>query len=571
MPLTVEPGFIVCASTSSCVGASTNKNVQPRIILFCIDGATWDIISGLINGETVAHSNLLRSSGFNQPFQIKDWERMLIEPNDSFQNEIFPLESSGVLSQRLTLPAAQNFLVSGEFKCKKSNNITRVRLVKVNGDASTETVLLDEAVQERFAFRVKGFPKKSEAKLEFHITCPVAIDYLRVREDEFLRGIPVGGYEKKALSSKKNKLPNISKLLRTGIHGYLEPLADHSNAIWTSIATGKLPSKHGITGSAKVIDNIPNIWTTADRKCDALWNIIGRFEKMNIGLVRYPITWPAEKVNGFLLPPDTGFWMYTPIKKTPYDSYPENLLNSYSLPLIDVDEYCKEYSRWALGNLDPRSYLGSTFLTISSIYTAFASAKVAIDLFKKERPSVFVPYFNLLDAVSHLTWKYMAPEFYQFVPKGRKNIFENTIENSYIYIDHILGELIKLGGPDVNVIVVSDHGHSRNSSLYASEEDYSGGHDRSLKGIFIFSGKDICRTGLHSTMTSVDLLPNILYLLRYPIADDMDGKVDRRIFRSKRPLSRIKTYDISMRDFKDMPSEMEKKILEYLKSLGYIR
>jgi len=101
----------------------------------------------------------------------------------------------------------------------------------------------------------------------------------------------------------KGELPNIAALKAGGSYGALESLELMlSPIIWTSIATGKSPEKHGITwfmvDSQKAGQRIPV--TSATRRCKAIWNILSENDR-TVGVVGWWATYPAEEVNGFIV------------------------------------------------------------------------------------------------------------------------------------------------------------------------------------------------------------------------------------------------------------------------------
>jgi len=97
-------------------------------------------------------------------------------------------------------------------------------------------------------------------------------------------------------------LPNLQGLAREGAWG---PLASHhpllSPRIWTSIATGKAPKRHGIEywvhrkGPRK-----RRLYRSTDRKGPAIWNLLSD-RGLRVGVVNWLITYPPEKVDGALV------------------------------------------------------------------------------------------------------------------------------------------------------------------------------------------------------------------------------------------------------------------------------
>jgi predicted AlkP superfamily phosphohydrolase/phosphomutase len=81
------------------------------------------------------------------------------------------------------------------------------------------------------------------------------------------------------------KMPNLSRFLEQGVMGNIATLQPAlSPTLWTSIATGKRPYKHGILGFSEpdpVTGGIRPI-TNLSRKTKAIWNILNQEGKNTI-------------------------------------------------------------------------------------------------------------------------------------------------------------------------------------------------------------------------------------------------------------------------------------------------
>src|SRR6185369_7194563 len=102
---------------------------------------------------------------------------------------------------------------------------------------------------------------------------------------------------------ERGLLPNLARLRDGGAHGVLRSTQpSNSPVIWTSIATGKVPEKTGITWFVR-FPNGPGKPVPVDRrelKTSTLWNMMGR-ERIDVAVLGWYVTWPAEHVNGRLL------------------------------------------------------------------------------------------------------------------------------------------------------------------------------------------------------------------------------------------------------------------------------
>jgi predicted AlkP superfamily phosphohydrolase/phosphomutase len=97
-------------------------------------------------------------------------------------------------------------------------------------------------------------------------------------------------------------LPNLARIANAGVHGPLQSfLPLESPRIWNTIATGKVPEKHGILSFTKrQPDGSSALYLSADRKTHALWNITS-----DAGLATAVINWwttfPPDRIDGVMV------------------------------------------------------------------------------------------------------------------------------------------------------------------------------------------------------------------------------------------------------------------------------
>lgn len=96
------------------------------------------------------------------------------------------------------------------------------------------------------------------------------------------------------------EMPNLAGLMARGVHGNhatLYPVL--SPTLWTSIATGKRPPKHGVLGFTEPTRDGAAVrpCTILSRKTKALWNILAQEGKRSIVVGWWP-SWPAEPIPG---------------------------------------------------------------------------------------------------------------------------------------------------------------------------------------------------------------------------------------------------------------------------------
>ena len=366
---------------------------------------------------------------------------------------------------------------------------------------------------------------------------------------------------------ESGRLPNFRRLMESGSYGplrSLEPLI--SPQIWTSMATGKGPDKHGIEDFV----NEQGVPVNASmRSAETLWNMASR-GGATVGVVGWYVTWPAERVNGFLLsdrvhsllrgptqiaqsmtgrPTNQRLESFGAFSFDPsYKSFPESDLRYQQNRIVD------EPLRWG--------YLRD------AIY-----ARLSDTLLPLYSPDLSAVYLRGVDFVQHFFWQYSDPEPFGGVPEPYLEAYGDVIDNYYVYSDRLLGGLLDALGDDVNILIVSDHGFQPRLDADPRRPQLTGAHD--LDGVLIASGPDIRRSGRFTGATVLDIAPTALALMGLPTAEDMDGRVLMEIITEDHlrayPPSVIPTYE---RDGETEPGEvgstMDESIRDQLRSLGYI-
>ncbi len=111
------------------------------------------------------------------------------------------------------------------------------------------------------------------------------------------------------LLMSEGKLPNFARLRQEGSYGTLlssKPML--SPLLWTTMATGKPPTEHGIGHFVAVNDatgeSLPV--TSEMRRVKAVWNILSDLGK-KVAVVGWWATWPAEEVNGAIVSDHTCY------------------------------------------------------------------------------------------------------------------------------------------------------------------------------------------------------------------------------------------------------------------------
>jgi hypothetical protein len=141
---------------------------------------------------------------------------------------------------------------------------------------------------------------------------------------------------------EEGKLPNLTALVESGVSCDLHSLEpkQKSPTIWATIATGKLPEKHGITDFMDPLTK--KILTSNVRTARTFWDIIGE-RGMTVTVIGWLVSWPAEVVNGYMV---TDYFRYSPKPDRPLPehlTYPDDLRDEVELLRVVSEDITEEY------------------------------------------------------------------------------------------------------------------------------------------------------------------------------------------------------------------------------------
>ena len=249
---------------------------------------------------------------------------------------------------------------------------------------------------------------------------------------------------------KEGKLPTFAKLMEEGIYGELESTPEMiSPAAWTSFSTGNNPGKHGIYDFLSLIPGTlkTQYLNSTHRGGKPVWAILSEAGKM-VGVLNVPMTYPADRVNGFML----SGWN-APTVNSPGFSHPTNLIMELTKKFGDIPLFPAVKKYMAIGRPD---------LGLKELYGYLDKhAEVTKHLLKTHPWDFLVAFFIATDQVQHYYWHYMDDQHPQFQTEEAKK-YGDAIFSIYKRCDQIIAELIEDLPEDTTVIVMSDHGSGRN-------------------------------------------------------------------------------------------------------------
>lgn len=394
------------------------------------------------------------------------------------------------------------------------------------------------------------------------------------------------------------ELPTFAKLMAEGTWGPLRSRQPTlSPVLWTSLATGKPLTDHGIRdfvfyhlpGVATPIHRFPRgsglnhrlfphleelslgferpPYSRLQRRARPLWDIVG--ERHTVGVYRWLVTWPAEPVEGFLVAggvyagpgdwnPKAKSWLrrMRSRRDNPLESlslYPPDAMDG--MPPFVVERPSDE----VLSAFAPQVPLDRRHKHFRLVARSLAepTAWELPQLIERYRPHFVAASFYAVDAFQH--------RFGSAVRDGTP--WASAVAESYRRTDRQLGRFIESLPPDHHLMVISDHG-------YDFQLDH---HWQAPDGLFLGRGPAFEAARRIEGLGLLDIAPMVLHLLDFPLPEDMPGTTSGRFRRALSGPWRdsgdtLPTYErpTSNASPESLPAALTDEMKDELRSLGYL-
>lgn len=242
----------------------------------------------------------------------------------------------------------------------------------------------------------------------------------------------------------KGKLPNLKKLIDGGSYGPLEStIPPITVPAWMSMMTSKDPGTLGFYGFRNrknySYDEMFFATSTAVKE-KTVWDLLSEEGKKSI-VVGVPPAYPPRPLNGNLLS-----CFLTPGPESDY-TYPKELKSEIVANcggyIFDVMNFRTDDKEKLLRDIDE---------------LAENRFKVTKYLMQNKEWDFCMFVEMGVDRIHHGFWKYFDKEHVLYEPGSK---YENAIQDFYVKIDQMIGELLSIAGDDTVVLVVSDHGAKR--------------------------------------------------------------------------------------------------------------
>lgn len=337
----------------------------------------------------------------------------------------------------------------------------------------------------------------------------------------------------------QGKLPNLAALLAKGRSWNLDsyqPMA--SPLLWTTMATGRSPVDHGVDDfleiDPKTGAKLPI--SSRSRRVPAIWNLASR-RGLSVGVVGWWATWPAEKVNGFLVSDRASPVLFDAetLSRSPALTWPEGLAEgvrivgrregtpgypevSRALHVTRAEFDAAVAARKDLG--DPvtgyQKILGST-----RVY-----ARTALELYDRQRPELLMLYLEGTDEIGHLLARFHPPKLASVSDEEFRK-YSGGVTEYFAEADRLLGELMSRAARDgATLLLVSDHGFRWiDRPAIASSIDFETAYLwHESPGILAAAGPGIVSEKRRGKASVFDVTPTLCRLLGLPADPAFEGR-----------------------------------------------
>lgn len=383
----------------------------------------------------------------------------------------------------------------------------------------------------------------------------------------------------------EGELPTLAGLISRGVQGNLASLQPMiSPMLWTSIATGKLPSKHGIHGFVEPDPQHGGIrpYSSLSRTTRAIWNILHHKGK-RCHVANWWASHPAEPVRGSVatnliidITRDShGDWVVPPGTFYPPEAAeflgqfrvaPSEITAAHVLPFVPEAASINQSIDQRLRDL---RMLLAECATTQAITTAMM----------EDLPWDFVATYNTaIDHFSHGFMEYDPPQR-STVSDDDFRVYQHVVRGAYRFHDMMLQRLLELAGPDATIIICSDHGfqaHEHRPRGIPREPSGPIAWHRPY-GILVMAGPGIRQNEVIHGASVLDITPTILHLFGLPVGSDMDGRPLLDALQTDAPtLQSIPSWDRIEGDFGELPADTRTTpragaaLMEQFAALGYI-
>ena len=361
------------------------------------------------------------------------------------------------------------------------------------------------------------------------------------------------------LRAAEGRLPNLARLIESGAAIDLATIRPtQPGPVWAAVATGMHPAKNGVRSAAayyawgddRPVDLLPDYCfshalvslgivrdvphSSAAWRARPLWSVLAN-GGISVGIVRWPLTYPAQPVLGFLVGDRFHDLLGSMFEFDERAAYPPEVVALARPSFTGELAAPREASVDSAGTLRDEHYSRA----MRTIRTRWDAQVIALR-------------FQGLDHVGHRHWSASQPRSASDGTEEQRRQSAQALERAYLAADAEVGTLMESLAPDDLLLVLSGFGMQRLNPVKRLLEalfggsDMTGSHERAPDGFLLAYGTAV-EPGRRQRGSIVDVTPTVLYYLGLPVGRDMDGfarsDLFTKAFVAERPIAFIPTYN----------------------------
>jgi predicted AlkP superfamily phosphohydrolase/phosphomutase/Tfp pilus assembly protein PilF len=355
----------------------------------------------------------------------------------------------------------------------------------------------------------------------------------------------IDGADWELLSELANdgRIPNLKALAQGGTTASLQTIQPTvSPLVWTTVATGLPPDRHGVLDFVDRTRKKPVDSST--RRAPAIWDIAEAFGRRAIA-VNWWTAWPARA--GSAVAFDSPVLLHTnaiyPANLAPRVAQldvPTNTIGSTQVRrFLNISD--EEYN--AAVNSNNQNDPTNVFRAV--LAKTWTDHRVAINLYQQQEALVTMVSYEGTDAVNHLFAPYHPP-YREGIDETNYRKYWPTVANYYSEVDRMIGEWMSVLTDDTTVIILSAHGYKWGKNRpRGSPVGRASISDHRNPGVFIAYGNHVAPSRGNHVISIYDVVPSVLAILGLPQSTEMPGKLADWMLRDITPVTsvRVVSYD----------------------------
>lgn len=372
--------------------------------------------------------------------------------------------------------------------------------------------------------------------------------------------------------SNDERIPNLKALSRSGTTASMQTIQPTvSPMLWTTVATGLTPDRHGVIDFVEPVRNTPADAYT--RRGPAIWDIAEAFGRHS-AVVNWWTDWP---------PSSPGVTVFdAPVESQLGAAYPDAVAKRAQQLAVPVDtigfQQVRRFLNISEAEYDRAVSSGNAADPINIFRNVLAKTwtdhRVALNLYQQQQPLVTMVHFDGTDVVNHLFGPYHPP-YREGVSEDNYRKYWPGVANYYSEVDRLIGEWMSVLPADTTVMILSAHGFKWGKTRpRAIPNGRAALSDHRNPGMFIAYGNHVAPSRLGHQISIYDVAPTVLSILGLPKSAEMPGATATWMFKDLTAVEsvRVVSYAEFMND-RPIPLDAGHNMLTFraeLQTIGHL-